>query len=114
MSKEKIIIAGGGLVGATAASVFADAGHPVELYELREDPRGEGADAGRSINLALSHRGRLALQRIGIEEECLNAGVKLKGRMIHKMNGDTYDVPYGRTEEHFILSISRLGLKWIK
>ena len=30
--------------------------------------------------------------------------------MIHKHNGDLYDVPYGRTEEHFILSISRLGL----
>ena len=75
-TKKKIIIAGGGLVGATAASVFADAGHPVELYELRSDPRGEGADPGRSINLTLSHRGRQALKRIGIEEECLNAGVK--------------------------------------
>ena len=30
--------------------------------------------------------------------------------MIHKHNGELYDVPYGRTEEHFILSISRLGL----
>ena len=41
MTKEKVIIAGGGLVGALAASAFADSGHEVELFELREDPRGE-------------------------------------------------------------------------
>ena len=27
MAKEKIIVAGGGLVGATAAAIFADEGH---------------------------------------------------------------------------------------
>ena len=105
-SKEKILVAGGGLVGALAASVFADQGHKVDLYELRGDPRAAGADTGwelrsvdyrlpgsrtkldpwtysiefsfrksldigRSINLALSHRGRKALKRIGLEDECL-------------------------------------------
>ena len=45
-SKEKILVAGGGLVGALAASVFADQGHKVDLYELRGDPRAAGADTG--------------------------------------------------------------------
>lgn len=110
IDKEKVVIAGGGLVGALAASAFADAGHKVDLYELRDDPRGEGAAAGRSINLTLSHRARRALRRIGMEQECLDAGVPLFGRMIHRYDGSTYDVPYGRTDEHYILSISRLGL----
>ena len=39
-----------------------------------------------------------------------NKVLSLYGRMIHKMDGSTYDVPYGRSKEHFILSISRLGL----
>lgn len=83
-SKEKILVAGGGLVGALAASVFADQGHKVDLYELRGDPRAAGADTGRSINLALSHRGRKALKRIGLEDECLKASYNEKVIRGHK------------------------------
>lgn len=108
--KESIIIAGAGLVGATAAAVFADAGHDVNVYELRQDPRDKDAPPGRSINLTVAHRGRQALRRIGIEEETLQEGIKMYGRMIHKHDGETYSVPYGRTQDHFILSISRLKL----
>ena len=32
------------------------------------------------------------------------------GRMIHSHDGSLYSSPYGRTDEHYILSISRLGL----
>jgi len=97
-------------VGATAAAILGDRGHKVDLYELRDDPRSEDAAPGRSINLALSDRGMRALRQIGMEEQCINAGVKMFARMIHNMDGSTYAVPYGRTEKHFILSISRLGL----
>ena len=51
-----------------------------------------------------------SLRQIGMEEECLANGVKMPARMIHKVSGETYEVPYGRTKEHFILSISRLRL----
>ena len=51
-----------------------------------------------------------SLGQIGMEEECLANGVKMPARMIHKVSGETYEVPYGRTKEHFILSISRLRL----
>jgi len=110
MTKDRIIIAGGGLVGGVAAAMLADKGHQIDLYELRDDPRNENAAAGRSINLSLSHRGMRSLRQIGMEEECLANGVKMPARMIHKVSGETYEVPYGRTKEHFILSISRLRL----
>jgi len=77
MDKEHILIAGGGLVGATAAALFADKGHKVDLYELRDDPRNEDAAAGRSINLALSDRGMKALREIGMEQECLDLSSKI-------------------------------------
>ena len=32
------------------------------------------------------------------------------GRMIHSHDGSLYSSPYGRTDDHYILSISRLGL----
>ena len=82
----------------------------VDLYELRDDPRNEDAAAGRSINLALSDRGLRALSQIGMREMCMKAGVKMFARMIHNLDGSTNSQPYGRTENHFILSISRLGL----
>lgn len=86
---EHIIIAGGGPVGATAAAMFADKGHKIDLYELREDPRNEDAAPGRSINLALSDRGMRALRQIGMEKQCLEMGVKMFSRMIHNIDGST-------------------------
>ena len=34
MAKEKIVVAGGGLVGATAAAIFADEGLSVNVLEI--------------------------------------------------------------------------------
>lgn len=42
-----------------------------------------------------------ALRQIGMEEECLKAGVKMFARMIHNKDGSTYAVPYGRTGKYF-------------
>lgn len=49
---------------------------------------------GRSINLALSVRGRKALARVGIEEKILMHGIPMKGRMLHDPNGQTRAVAY--------------------
>ena len=59
---EKITIIGSGLTGPLLSILFAKRGYKVELYEKRLDPRQESISAGRSINLALSHRGIKALQ----------------------------------------------------
>uniref|UniRef100_A0A8D0HIQ4 L-amino-acid oxidase n=1 Tax=Sphenodon punctatus TaxID=8508 RepID=A0A8D0HIQ4_SPHPU len=56
-------------VGSLNACFFARRGFQVEVYESREDIRISNATSGRSINLALSHRGRQALKAIGMEDQ---------------------------------------------
>src|SRR5699024_2446956 len=61
MSKPSITIVGAGLVGSLLATLLAQRGFPVDLFEKRPDPRQAGFLGGRSINLALSERGIHAL-----------------------------------------------------
>lgn len=49
---------------------------------------------GRSINLALSVRGRKALADVGLEQKLLQHGIPMRGRMLHAINGRTTVVPY--------------------
>lgn len=49
---------------------------------------------GRSINLALSHRGRKALRELGLEEKILEASVPMRGRLLHNVDGKQTSVPY--------------------
>lgn len=49
---------------------------------------------GRSINLALSVRGRKALAKVGLEDKLLEHGIPMRGRMLHDLNGQTTAVPY--------------------
>lgn len=51
---------------------------------------------GRSINLSLSARGRVALAEVGLEEELLQHGIPMYGRMLHDLNGNMTFVPYDR------------------
>ena len=52
---------------------------------------------GRSINLALSKRGRDALDAIGLEEKVVGSGVPMHARMIHDLSGALRRIPYGKT-----------------
>lgn len=49
---------------------------------------------GRSINLALSVRGRKALSKVGLEDKLLEHGIPMRGRMLHDLNGHKTAVPY--------------------
>lgn len=49
---------------------------------------------GRSINLALSVRGRKALAEVGLEQKLLDHGIPMRGRMLHDLKGNTTIVPY--------------------
>lgn len=52
---------------------------------------------GRSINLAMSIRGRSALREIGLEDDVIkNHGLPMEARMIHRLDGSTYSIPYGK------------------
>ena len=92
------------------AALLAKAGHSVKLWEMRGDPRQESAEAGRSINLALSTRGLTALRLLGLDEQAREMAVPMRGRMMHAVNGSLSYQPYGTEAHHVLHSISRSGL----
>ncbi|XP_033126151.1 kynurenine 3-monooxygenase-like isoform X2 [Anneissia japonica] len=103
------IVVGGGLVGSLEACFLAKRGFSVDLYEAREDIRLLEHVKGRSINLALSIRGREALKAVGLEEEVVASGIPMRARRIHDTNGRLSSQPYG-TEEQYLLSVDRRKL----
>jgi kynurenine 3-monooxygenase len=109
-SNQKIIIVGAGLAGSLLSIYMARRGFQVEVYEKRPDMRQADISAGRSINLALSHRGIRALERADIAEQILKDAIPMKGRMLHSVAGELTYVPYGKDDSEYINSISRGGL----
>ena len=67
--KKNTTIIGAGLVGSLLSIYLAKRGHKVTIYERRGDMREQKMSAGRSINLAMSDRGLLALEKIGLADE---------------------------------------------
>lgn len=107
--KQRIAVVGGGLVGALDACFFAKKGFNVDLFEAREDIRTAKIISGRSINLALSHRGRQALKAVGLEEQIISKGIPMQARMIHSLSGKQSSIPYGKRNQ-YILSVDRANL----
>ena len=104
--KRRIIIVGAGLVGSLEALFCAQRNYRVDVYEYRSDPRKQKYFAGRSINLALSARGRASLRAVGAEEHVLKTGVPIYARMLHSHNGVRTPMSYGK-EDQYISSIDR-------
>ncbi|KAG1655898.1 Kynurenine 3-monooxygenase [Nymphon striatum] len=103
----EVAIVGGGLVGALEACYLGSHGYKVNLYEYRKDIREMEHIQGRSINLALSVRGREALRKVGLEDEVLmRLGTPMYARMIHNIDGTLNEIPYGQRHE-CIYSVSR-------
>lgn len=107
--KEKISLVGGGLVGSMLSILLAKKGYPVEVFESRPDMRKSNAYAGRSINLAMSHRGWKAIEMAGIKDEIDKVAIPMYGRMIHDMEGNQTFQPYS-IHNDAIYSVSRSGL----
>ncbi len=110
MTKDKVIIVGAGLCGTLLAIRLAQRGYQVSLHEKRGDMRKEDMAAGRSINLALSSRGLMALDRVGLRAEILEACIPMRGRLIHPLSGEKFLSPYSGRKEDYINSVSRGGL----
>jgi len=108
--EKKIIIVGAGLCGTLLAIRMAQRGYIVSLHEKRSDMRNEDVDAGRSINLALSNRGLMALEKVGLKERILKTCIPMHGRLIHPIEGDNFLSPYSGRSEDYINSVSRGGL----
>lgn len=107
---ERIAIAGAGLAGALLASMLAELGYEVTVYERRPDPRLHGFAGGRSINLALSLRGIHALEQAGLADRVLAEAIPMPGRMIHSPTGSLTFQPYSKNRDEAINSVSRGGL----
>ncbi|MBO9662957.1 NAD(P)/FAD-dependent oxidoreductase [Dokdonella sp.] len=105
--KPATTIVGGGLVGALLATLLAQRGFAVEVFERRPDPRQAGYAGGRSINLALAERGLHGLRLAGLTEEVMDLAVMMRGRMVHHRDGRTELLRYGRDDSEVIWSISR-------
>jgi kynurenine 3-monooxygenase len=108
-SDKEIVVVGAGLVGSLLSIYLAKRGYRVHLYERRGDMRRETMSAGRSINLALSDRGLLALEKVGLAEEIRKIAIPMHGRYIHNLDGSTAFQPYGK-QGQFINSVSRATL----
>lgn len=107
--KKDIVIVGAGLVGSLLSIYLAKRGHLVRIFERRADMRRSKTEAGRSINLALSDRGLLSLERVGLADEIKKIAIPMNGRYIHNNDGTVAIQPYGQQGQS-INSVSRAVL----
>lgn len=108
--KPEITLIGAGLVGALAATLLAQRGFAVSVFERRPDPRIHGFIGGRSINLALAERGWHGLRVAGLQDRIGKLAVMMRGRMVHHPDGHTELLRYGRDDSQVIWSVSRGAL----
>ncbi|MES2485220.1 MAG: NAD(P)/FAD-dependent oxidoreductase [Bacteroidota bacterium] len=104
-TSKKIAIAGAGLVGSLLAIYLKRAGHTVHVYDRSPDIR-TIQFSGRSINLAMSHRGWRALDEVGLGEEIRKIAIPMDKRAIHLDDKSLNYQYYGKDGES-IYSISR-------
>lgn len=100
----KIAVVGSGLVGSLLAIYLKKAGHTVHVYDRSPDIR-KIEFSGRSINLAMSHRGWKALDGVNIGDAVRAIAIPMEKRAIHlvdKLNFQNYGM-----EGESIYSISR-------
>ena len=110
MIKNKKIIIGSGLTGPLLAIYLGKKKYNVTLYEKRKDLRNNNISVGRSINLALSHRGIKALKGANVFDQIEPLLIPMKGRMIHLLDGKNQFQPYSDNTNDCINSISRGAL----
>ncbi|HEY1773076.1 MAG TPA: NAD(P)/FAD-dependent oxidoreductase [Gammaproteobacteria bacterium] len=112
-AKPPVTLLGAGLAGSLLAVYLAKRGHEVVVYERLPDMRKHEIPAGRSINLALAHRGIRALEGVDLMPEVQKLLIPMRGRMLHDKSGALSLTPYGRTPSEVIHSVSRPGLNML-
>ena len=89
--------------------LFSASRPPVKLYESRPDSRIKSIYQGKSINIALSDRGWLALETIGLDKAVKQQAIAMQKRVMHAVDGTITEQAYG-TESQAIWSVSRAGI----
>ena len=110
---RKVTLVGAGLVGSLLATLLAQRGFDVEVFERRPDPRVHGFLGGRSINLALVERGLRPLRMAGLAKHVRASAVMMRGRMVHPLDGEPNLQPYGINDAEVDYSVSRGGLNML-
>ena len=105
-SNKTITVAGAGPVGALLTVMLARQGYKVDLFESRDDSRISDIYQGKSINIALSDRGWLALESVGIADEVKREAIPMYHRVMHDLEGNLTRQAYGK-ENQAIWSVSR-------
>jgi kynurenine 3-monooxygenase len=100
----KIAVVGSGLVGSLLGIYLRKAGHTVHIYDRSPDIRNIQF-SGRSINLAMSHRGWKALDGVGVGDAVREIAIPMDKRAIHLKDKLNFQ-HYGKEGES-IYSISR-------
>lgn len=108
-TRETITIAGAGPVGTLLAIILARHGHSVNLFESRPDSRLKSIYQGKSINIALSDRGWLALEAVGLDSLVKQQAIAMQKRIMHAIDGSLTEQAYGK-ESQAIWSVSRAGI----
>lgn len=108
-TRETITIAGAGPVGTLLAIILARHGHSVNLFESRPDSRLKSIYQGKSINIALSDRGWLALEEVGLDRLVKQQAIAMHKRIMHAIDGSLTEQAYGK-ESQAIWSVSRAGI----
>lgn len=110
---SSIAIVGSGLVGVALAITLKQRGLDVMVYDKSKDIR-QIDFKGRSINLALSHRGWKLLEHLGIASEIQEIGIPMSQRAIHMADEQVKYQPYGMNKESiWALSRSEFNKKLI-
>jgi len=110
MTHPQVIVVGAGLAGSLLATLLGQRNIKTLVLESRRDPRQHGSQGGRSINLALSTRGRTALARAGLESTVVSDGMPMAARLMHDRQGNLTRQPYAKDEQQAILSVGRSRL----
>lgn len=107
---KQVTIIGGGLAGTLLSLYLARRGYLVAIYESRSDLRVSSQDAGRSINMALSCRGKTSLEKVGLLDEVNKIAVPMRARAIHEPSGEVHFQSFGRHDDEYINAVRRSEL----
>ena len=108
MPQPAVAIVGAGLCGNLLASLLAQSGLDVGVYE-RESAASASGDR-RSINLALAARGIRALEKAHLFDDIRPMLLPMRGRIVHARDGSTEFLAYGQRDDECIWSVSRAEL----